>query len=190
MLESFTCFLKVLRKLPHFYRYEPGTVMLELDSTPYEISQAFMCQAVFHTVRVFEEFDLFQNVVLSFNGRAPDFDFNQDVAPAEICWALYIIRKCLDNEYKLDESVMAYIAAELQQDGFINVPNALSAERTFTDLPIQFFLDKITAVKVHPNKEAENQEHSKNETIKSYIKSRENKLQAEIAALKTEGGSN
>ena len=186
-LESFTNYLKVLKVNEHFYKYDPLAIRMEYNLDSDTLGDAYMCHTIFHSVRVFEEYELFRNLVLGLNNRTPDFKFDKDVSPAEICWALKVIRTFLDPKTPFNDEVLTYIASELYQEGFFDCSSLeiIQGEKSIdSGLTANELLAKFIPQGCIIPKEAVQIQKEAFDIINDYVDKRFQKQQEEIRGLR------
>lgn len=141
-MPAYLLFILACQRLPNFFEYEPELVEKELGIGRKDCEKIFASQLVFESSVPFSDWHVFEKVVLVFNDRTVDFMWIQDLTVAEIVWAYHLMRR-IDPHSKFSAEVLAFIANQMHEEGFIDVPDsALDKEKSFRDgLSVKWFLD-------------------------------------------------
>jgi hypothetical protein len=138
-MEAYSLFIKVQEVLPDFHNMEPETIKETLKLTDVELDKLFACQAIFNTNTVFTDWHVFEKVVVSVNDVQANFEYMQEVTPAEVTWGVKVIRM-IDVGTPFSEEVLAYIATVFHREGFVLLPESIRQEKGNSGLSVEYFL--------------------------------------------------
>jgi hypothetical protein len=104
---------------------EPETLYdLGLAKTSLEAQRILALRTIIHTEAVFEDFNVFENVVELLNGIEPNVEMIDGTDPEQIWYALKAIQE-LRPEAILSEEVQAYIRFFFKEAGITFLPDML-----------------------------------------------------------------
>jgi len=104
--------------------------MLFPSLTQEEFEKVEALNTLFHSHAPFEDYNIFEKVVLALNGQKADFRVMQGATPEQIFYAFYVIGK-LGFDYYFDWEVKQWIKVTLELAGVYFYPEELKLEEEF-----------------------------------------------------------
>lgn len=131
-----TKILSLFLKNRKWLEWEPETIWQQLDSMfpdlpkgqpefPRHMKDVIMaCKLCITNNMAWEQWNVFEKVVMSFNNKIAMFHILQKPSLGEVLYAIKIMNKIKANEFS--DEVKAYIASVAKSDGFIYLPEELA----------------------------------------------------------------
>lgn len=132
-MQVVNCYLTAKKKYPDIDEWLAISVMHEFDEEQASAILAMGC--CYTTDRPWEDFRVFEKVVLVLNERLVFGDIIQDLDIKEIAYAICILKRLFPDKLFNDE-IAKYIAIEATQEGFVVLPPELSFAQRF--IPITY----------------------------------------------------
>lgn len=132
-MQVVNCYLTAKAKYPDIDEWLAQSVSDEFGEDKMDAIRAM--SACFTTDRPWEDFRVFEKVVLTLNDRLVFGDIVQDLDIKEIAYAVEILKKMFPSNMFNDE-VSKYIAIEATQEGFVILPECLEFAQRF--IPVTY----------------------------------------------------
>lgn len=106
--------------------YLPESIrMLFPQLTEPELEKVFALNTLLHSAQPFEDFYVFEDIVLALNGISPDFSAMQGCTPEQIFYAFYIAGKLSPEPFYYDWEIKQWAKFSLNNEGVYFYPPEL-----------------------------------------------------------------
>ncbi len=123
--------------------YLPETIRMLFPSlSETELEKVFALNTILHSKQPYEDFYVFEDIVLALNGIKPDFRVMQGCTPEQIFYAFYIIGKLNKDPFYFDWEIKQWTKLMLRENGVYFYPPELD----FDDEKALVSYDEIAAL--------------------------------------------